>query len=117
MYNPYPTTAPTATNGNAVIAAVPIAVPTAAAVEATVPIPDATADPAEVTTAPTPPKPIVAAAFPIPDAVEFIEFDKAFTALLLAVEIAPPIVLAPADDKAAPEHDPIVAPAAPAIAL
>lgn len=51
----------------------PTAVPTALAPEATAPIPEATVDPADVTAAPTPPKPIVEATLPIPEAVELIE--------------------------------------------
>lgn len=104
--------------GAAKAAAVPTAVPIAAAPEATAPTPEATADPADVTAAPTlPPKPMAEAAPPIPEAAELIEFENALTALLLALEIELPREFAPIADNAAPELAPIVAPAVPVIAL
>ena len=95
----------------------PIAVPTVAAVDATVPIPEAIADPVDVTAVPILPNPNVEAIPPMLAAVELIELLSAFTALLLALEIELPIEFAPIADNAAPELAPIVAPAVPAIAL
>ena len=117
---PAPMLAPTAiaaTNGAAATTAVPTAVPTALAAEATVPTPAANVEPADVTAAPTLPKPTAEATFPMPEAVELIELENAFTALLLALEMEPPIELAPIADKAAPVLAPTVAPAVPTIAL
>lgn len=116
LYSPYPTAA-IATNGAAATAAVPTAVPMAAAPEATAPTPEATAEPADVTAAPTLPKPMAEAAPPMPEAAELIELENALTALLLALEMELPIEFAPIADNAAPEPAPIVAPAVPVIAL
>lgn len=117
---PAPIAPPTAiapTMGAAATTNPPTAVPTALAPEATAPIPEATVEPADVTAAPTLPRPIADAALPIPETVELIELVNALTALLLALEIEQPIELAPIADKAAPELAPTVAPAVPTIAL
>lgn len=110
--------------------AVPTAVPMAAALEATVPTAEAVADPIDAIPAPTEAIPVPILVTPVADATappatappihaeaEFSWFDRAFTALLLALDIDEPNEFAPIEDNAAPEDAPIVAPIEPDIAL
>ena len=117
---PYPIAPPTAiapTIGAATAIAPPTAVPTALAPEATAVIPEATVEPADVIAVPAVVNPIADATFPIPEDAEFIEFENALTALLLALEIDDPIAFAPISESAEPEAIPTVAPIVPVIAL
>ena len=102
--------------GAATAIAPPTAVPTALAPEATAAIPEVTVDPADAIAVPAVVKPIADAAFPMFDDAEFIEFDNALTALLLALEIDDPIAFAPISVSAEPEAIPTVAPIVPVIA-
>lgn len=68
----------------------PTAVPTALAPDAIVPIPVATEEPAVATAVPAVPSPTADNAFPRLEDAELTEFEKALTALLLALEMDDP---------------------------